>query len=261
MSHHPQDGSADDALSKSLLRFIEDGQLPELRQALSGFNHRCRNMLNSMKMGFYLARRAATGPLPERWDELNRTYLEVERIFDLLQAIYRTMSLTLVQGPFRAVVEERGREWRGAFERESASLAIRPPSHEAAGEFDAMRLSSALDGFIAWRASRVGPGGRATLSWATTRRHFELQWTETASPVAATRASAPLCPIAALAVTGRSLALPLLARVVAEHRGRLTWSPGNPAELRIRWPLIVSVAAPPGPFAGHHPVVLAPSLG
>lgn len=257
MSHHPHDGSADDGLSGSLLRFIEDGRLPELRQALSGFNHRCRNMLNSMKMGFYLTRRAATGPLPERWEELNRTYQEVERLFDLMQSIYRTMALTTVHRPFRAVVDERGRGWRAAFEGEGATLTIRPPAQESAGEFDAMRIASAFDAFVAWRASRLGPGGRASLTWGTTRRHLEVCWAE-ASPAAAPRPSSPQCPVAALASTSRSLALPLLARVVAEHHGRLAWATSPVVEARIRWPLAVSSPGPPAP---HRPAAFAPSLG
>lgn len=245
MSRYPHDGSAEDGLGASLLRFIEEGRTQELRQALSGFNHRCRNMLNSMKMGFYLARRSASGPLPERWHELNGTYLEVERLFDFMQSIYRTMSLTMVQQPFRAMVDERGRDWRAAFEREGAVLAIRPPARESAGEFDAMRIASAFDAFVSWRAARLGPGGQATLTWATTRRHFEVYWNEASPTAPIARTSAPQCPVAALASTTRSLALPLLARVVAEHRGRLSWTPGPAAEARIRWPLIVAHADAP----------------
>lgn len=258
MSHHPHDGSADDGLGGSLLRFIEDGRIPELRQALSGFNHRCRNMLNSMKMGFYLARRSAAGPLPERWDDLHRTYQEVERLFDLMQSIYRTIALTTVRQPFRAVVDERGRGWRATFEGEGATLAIRPPARESAGEFDAMRIASALDGFVAWRASRLGPGGRATLTWGTTRRHLEVSWNEAPPPAAIARAAASQCPVAAFASTTRSLALPLLARVVSEHHGRLSWTPGPAVEARLRWPLAVPQAGPPPP---HHPAAFASSLG
>lgn len=258
MSHHPHDGSADDGLSGSLLRFIEEGRIAELRQALSGFNHRCRNMLNSMKMGFYLTRRASTGPLPERWDDLNRTYQEVERLFDLMQSIYRTMALTTARQPFRAVVDERGRCWRAAFEREGGTLAIRPPAQEVAGEFDAVRIAAALDGFVAWRASRLGPGGRASLTWGTTRRHLEVSWTEASPAVAIARPAAPQCPVASLASTTRSLALPLLARVVAEHHGRLSWTASPAAEARLRWPLAVHQADPP---AVHRPAALTPSLG
>ncbi len=258
MSQHPHDGSADEGLSGSLLRFIEDGRIPELRQTLSGFNHRCRNMLNSMNMGFYLTRRAATGPLPPRWDELCRTYQEIERLFDLLQSIYRTMELTTARRPFQAVVDERGRGWRDSFEAEGATLAIRPPARETAGEFDATRIADALDVFIAWRASRLGPGGRATLTWGTTRRHLELSWNESPPSAAIPRTGSPRDPFAALASTTRALSLPLLARVVAEHRGRLSWTAGPAAEARVRWPLTQAHAEPAAP---HRPASLARSLG
>ncbi len=248
MSRQPRDGSTEDGLCAALLRFVEDDRIPELRQALSGFNHRCRNTLNSMKMGFYLTRRAATDPLPERWEEMNRTYEGVEGLFELIQTIYRTMALTTVRQTFQAVVDERGAGWRAAFQREGATLAIRPPAREDAGEFDATRIASAFDGFVAWRASRLGSGGQAILSWGTTRRRFELSWHELPSTAATARGGGgeSRCPAAALAATTRSLALPLLARVVAEHRGRLSWTPGPPAEARIRWPLTVT-ADPPSP--------------
>jgi hypothetical protein len=258
MSHHPHDGSADEALSASLLRFIEEDRIPELRQALSGFNHRCRNMLNGLSMGFYLTRRATTGPIPQRWDDLNRTYQEIERLFDLLQSIYRSMELSPSCRPFQTVVDERGRSWRMAFEAEGATLAIRPPAREVAGEFDGARIADALDGFVAWRASRLGPGGRATLTWGTTKRHFELCWDESSPTVAPPRTGSPQDPVAALASTLRSLSLPRLARVVAEHRGRLSWTPGPAAEARIRWPLTPATSAAAGP---HRPTALAPSLG
>ena len=158
-------------------------------------------MLNSMKMGFYLAKRSATGPLPERWDELSQTYAEVERLFDLIQSIYRTMALTLVRQPFRAIVEERGRTWIAAFEREGLTLKIEPPDREAPGEFDAMRLSSALDAFVTWRASRLRPGGTAVLSWSTTGRSFQVRWKETpgTDPEVGADSADPTSPYAAAA--------------------------------------------------------------
>lgn len=241
MSQLPRDGSADGGLSGSLLRFIDEGQLDPLRQALSGFNHRCRNMLNSMKIGFYLTKRAASGPMPDRWDELNRTYTEVERLFDLIQGIYRTMSLTMVRRPFRAVVDELRPSWRETFERRGLTLLVEPPVREAVGEFDAMQLASALDGFIAWRASVLGSGGGAVLSWSTVGGRFQVRWTETAGATQpAEHATTPTPPYSALAATTRSLSLPLLARVIAEHRGRLAWTPGSEASAYFWWPLTVT---------------------
>lgn len=258
MSQLPRDGSADGGLSGSLLRFIDEGQLEPLRQALSGFNHRCRNMLNSMKMGFYLTRRAATGPMPERWDELSLTYTEVERLFDLIQAIYRTMSLTLVRQPFRAMVDERRMVWCGAFERRGLTLTIEPPSRESAGEFDAMRLASALDGFIAWRASLLRPGSGAALSWSTSGGRFHVRWMESPAAAAPVEAANPTPPHAALAATTRSLSLPLLARVIAEHRGRLSWTPESDAEAYFWWPQAVAEPVTSTGAAGFIPAARSP---
>lgn len=240
MSQLPRDGSADGGLSVSLLRFIDEGQLEPLRQALGGFNHRCRNMLNSMKMGFYLTKRAASGPMPESWEELSRTYTEVERLFDLIQAIYRTMSLTMVRQPFRAVIDEHRQNWRGMFERGKLTLVIEPPARESVGEFDAMRIASALDGFVAWRASVLHPGSIAVLSWSTAGGRFQVRWKETPGATPRDEVLRPIPPYASLAATTRSLALPLLARLVAEHRGKLTWTTGGTVEASFWWPLDAS---------------------
>lgn len=251
MSLQPHDGSADDGLSDSLLRFIDDGQLEPLRQALSGFNHRCRNMLNSMKMGFYLTRRSAAGPLPERWEELSRTYTEVERLFDLLQSIYRTMSLTRVRHPFSAIVDEFGEGWISTFDRADLTLTITPPEREEPGEFDAMRLASALDAFVAWRAATLAPGGEASLSWSTSSQGFHVEWRESPSEMFDATPRRPSSPDEALAATARSLALPLLARVVAEHHGRVSWSSRPRAHASIQWPLRSDADPPPA----HDPCV------
>ena len=56
----------------------------------------------------------------------------------------------------------------------------------------------------------------------------------------------------------RLLALPLLARVVAEHHGRLSWTASPAVEACLRWPLAVHQGTPP---AAHRPAALAPSLG
>jgi len=259
MSRHPHDGSADEGLSDSLLRFIDGGQMEPLRQALSGFNHRCRNMLNSMKMGFYLARRAADGPLPERWDDLTRTYNEIERLFDLLQSIYRTMTLNPVTRPFGAVVDERRRAWTAAFDREDLTLTFEPPAREEAGAYDAMRFSSALDAFVAWRAASLSPGGAAVLSWETTPHGFQVDWSESPSRMFEASPRRPASPHESLAATARSLALPLLARVVAEHRGRLSWTPRPRVQASLRWPLLAEppVAQPSATARGP----LASTLG
>ncbi|APW61001.1 hypothetical protein [Paludisphaera borealis] len=246
MCPRPRDGSADDGLSSSLLRFVDDDQLGPLRHALSDFNHRCRNLLNGMKMSFYLAKRSSPGPLSERWGELDQTYCAVEQLFERLSTIYRTMPLTLMKLRFGSLVDERSRGWAAWFQQNGNTLTLEPPDREAIGEFDAMRLITAIDAFVAWRAESMPRGGRAFLKWATDGGCFQLAWREQASDLTQPEAavSDPFPARGSLAAATGSLSLPLLARVISEHRGRLTWTREPHVEARIRWPLFVSPPAP-----------------
>jgi hypothetical protein len=223
------------------LRFVDDGQVGPLRHALSDFNHRCRNLLNGMKMSFYLAKRSSPGPLSERWGELDQTYRTVEQLFERLSTIYRNMPLSLMTVPFGSLAAERSSVWREWFEQAGNALTLEPPECETAGQLDAMRLVSAIDGFVAWRAASMPRGGRALLNWSTDGGCIELVWREHAPEAPSTEPADVQRPSSA---TMGSLSLPLLARVVAEHRGRVTWSREPRVEARVRWPLVV---APPAP--------------
>jgi hypothetical protein len=227
------------------LRFVDDGQLGPLRHALSDFNHRCRNLLNGMKMSFYLAKRSSPGPLSERWGELDQTYCAVEQLFERLSSIYRTMPLTLLKLRFGSLVDERSRVWDAWFQQTGNTLTLEPPDREAIGELDAMRLIAAIDAFVAWRAESLPRGGRAFLKWATEGGCFQLAWREQTHDLPQDEAVSSHAPEARrpLSAATGSLSLPLLARVIAEHRGRLTWTREPHVEARIRWPLIVSPPA------------------
>ena len=191
-----------------------------------------------MKMSFYLAKRSSPGPLSERWGELDQTYCAVEQLFEHLSTIYRNMPLSLMKVPFGSLAAERSSGWSDCFERAGSTLTLEPPEREAVVEFDAMRLTAAIDGFVAWRAGSMPRGGRAFLTWSTDGNCIELVWRERPPAVALTDAPEDRRPSSA---TG-ALSLPLLARVIAEHRGRLAWTREPHVEARIRWPLLV---APP----------------
>jgi hypothetical protein len=231
------------------LRFVDDGRLGPLRLALSDFNHRCRNLLNGMKMSFYLAKRSAPGPLSERWRELDRTYGAVEQLFEQLSVIYRAMPLALMKASFGSLVAERSADWISWFERNENVLTLQPPAREEVGELDAMRLVSAIDDFVAWRAESLPRGGRATFTWSSEDGSFDVIWREQAPNLAGDDAGPPVPgpPSREPMATMGSLSLPLLARVIAEHRGRLTWTREPHVEARIRWPLVASPPAARAP--------------
>ena len=157
-----------EVLGSLLLRFVqEENDTVELREMLSGFTHRCRNLLNGMKMSLYFVRRKADGPLPRRLTEVEEAYGSIERLFDQLQQIYRPVSLTPVCADFGSLVGDRESGWREAFRDAGANLEIVRPIQESQGEFDPSHLGLGLDSFVSWRAASVATNDTARLSWRT----------------------------------------------------------------------------------------------
>ena len=151
---------------------------------LSSFNHRCRNSLNGIKMSLYLFKREVGGPMPGSLGELERSYQQLEVLFDRLQVIYRPLSLTLVRSPLGRFFDERLPSWRSCFSRRGRTLDLARPADDLPGDFDPMYLGLGLDAFVAWRAEsgrgqrerrfelenrrrlfRVAVGGTATREW------------------------------------------------------------------------------------------------
>ena len=247
MSPQPQEGLAEDELSCSILRLVDDPERIEtLRQMLRSFNHQCRNSLNGIKMSLYLFKREAGGPMPQRWLELERTYQQLERLFDRLQVIYRPLSLTLVQSPFGQLVNERLHTWEPLFDLRGRALDVDPPGDDGPSEFDPMYLGLALDAFVAWRAEAGRANFETRLSWKTENESLEVSWEE-ALP-------AGVCPTTEPHRVGAqssraseqidSLALPLLARIVSAHGGSVETGNEPDFATRIRLPRFQSGEQP-----------------
>ena len=241
MGSHPRDGTAEEALTASLLRLVgSDRQIELLREDLSGFSHRCRNLLNGMKMGLYFVRRKAAGPLPSWWDDLERHYQGIEGLFDELQAVYRPISLALVCAPFGSLVHDRQQIWSDWLASRGGTLQTIPPHCESAGEFDPMHMSMALDSLMRLRAAAAPAGQNVQLTWRTCELGFQVTWREPASGAGSSRR--------ALAATGEStsrccadlprLALPLLARLMTAHQGTMEWGREPEFHVVLRWPLV-----------------------
>lgn len=229
-------------LCDALLGFVDGNQLDPLQQALRGFNHRFRNLLNGLRMGFYLAKRSGLEEASERWTEIDRTYAAIEQFQTRLQTIYQAMPLTPIVGRFGALVGERATTWTDWFRQNGNELVLETPDGESEGRFDPMFLGTALDNFVAWRAAALPRGGRATLRWTADPDGFSIDWTEraaerTAAPMTTPTTSHTPGPLSA---TTASLSLPLLARVIAEHGGRLSWTREPRVEARFCWPLAAS---------------------
>ena len=146
----PQERPAEEELCSSLLRIVQDNRkIEQLREELSGFSHRCRNLLNGMKMSLYFVRRGADRPLPAWWADVEQSYGGIEQLLDRLQVIYRPMTLTLVRAPFRSLVQDHEPQWRDYFGGCSRTLAIVPPAEEC--------LVRIRPHATEWRLRRVSP--------------------------------------------------------------------------------------------------------
>jgi hypothetical protein len=235
-------------LGLRLLQLVRGGEVRgTTRQVLRDFSHRCRNLLNSIRMGLYLAKRGATQPLPAQWLHVERTYLRIESLLDRVQTIYRGCTPTLVRAPLGSLIHERHSTWSEWIQRGGGQFSIEYPSEEFAGDYDPMYLGSALDALVQWRSSILTSETRACLRWRTTERSFELEWLELTSsvPTSSVPSRPSSRPSPEIDPAFESLALPLLARAVMDHGGELI-CPDRFAgfTLQLRWPLQRESPAP-----------------
>lgn len=230
-----------EGLSGSLMRVIDDiEKIDWLRQILSGISNRCRASLNGMKLGLYLCKRESPGGLPAVWHDLERTYELIERTIEQLQLIYQPMNLTLVESKLGTMIAEHETSWRSRIAAHGKDLVIDYPSSERLGQFDPMYLGQGLDTLVTWRAEASPVNTRVRLGWQCRDAHFLLDWIEeepgfraeydkTGSPVR----TGPRAP---LRRQTDSLTLPLLARIIHAHDGKLCTAPDSNPLLRIIWP-------------------------
>src|SRR5262245_10990975 len=116
MNPHAHEALPEHALSSLLLRFVRDeDETAQLRDLLSGFTHRCRNLLNGMKMSLYFVRKKANGRPPRALTEVEATYGSIEHLFDQLQRIYCPVNLTPMSADFGCLVADRERGWCESF--------------------------------------------------------------------------------------------------------------------------------------------------
>ena len=213
-------------------------EICHLRQMLGSFNHRCRNSLNGIKMGLYLFKREAEGPIPTCWVELARIYGEIEQSFDRLQLIYRQLPVNMVRSPFGQLIIEHLPKWRSCFAGKGRTLDVDRPNYDDSGDFDPTYLELSLDALIVWRAEAGNPKGRSLLSWRIADGSFEVSWDEIRPRRTPRTKTAPL---AFLGDRSQLFAcIPWLshccARVAAAHGGNLETTHEPSFGVKIRWP-------------------------
>lgn len=253
----PREDSVEEGLTSSLFRIVQDErQTDQLREGLSAYSHRCRNLLSGMKMGLHFVRRGSDKPLSARWTEVEQTYVTIEQLFDRLQSIYRPMKLTLIRARLASLVEDRRQVWRQWLGVAGANLEVSPPEHDIASEFDPMHLSTGLDAMVSWRSSALLQGDTAHLNWRYAEDSLEVIWHESRNSSHQDAAVKPQVHSGASGTsTVHSLALPLLARVMSAHHGSMEWIREPAFEIRLRWPL----DQPAGPVSEPESAIALPS--
>jgi hypothetical protein len=213
-------------------------RLGDVREMLSSFNHRCRNSLNGIKMSLYLFKREVGGPVSGSVEELERSYQQLELLFDRLQVIYRPLTLTLVRSPLGRLFDERLPFWRFSFSQRGRAFDLARPLDDLPGDFDPMYLGLGLNAFVAWRAEAGQPLGCPILSWRVVDGSFEVRWEERRPAIGSLAHHRDNGPSHDFRPEERidSLAHPLLKRIVAAHGGSVETN-CNPAFVAtVRWP-------------------------
>ena len=166
-------------LSSSVrVQATEPGRNDCSRRLLSGFSHRCRNSLNGIKMSLYLFRRGARGEVPTCWGEIERSYQQLESLFDNLQLIYRPMTVTAVRCSLGQVIGDQQAKWRSYFNAKGRTLELVPPEREVVGEFDPIQIGMGLDSLARWRAEAGEARWHTRITWGARDDAFEICWVE-----------------------------------------------------------------------------------
>jgi hypothetical protein len=216
-------------LASSLTRVASDPLMVRaLHELLGDYCHQCRNTLNSLKLSLYLAKRDTPAGSSHIWSELEPRYQRVEQSFDRLQTICRPMSLAPIRVTLEMLFDERRPRWTEAMAARDRVLEFASPAEAIPGEFDPIRLTECLDALVLWRAEVGEPGQTATLEWGADPDRFELCWTEPSAWGFEPSDSVEEGPDA--------LALPLLARVIAEHGGTFHLDLRDGLRLEAAWP-------------------------
>ena len=199
-----------------------------LHAILGDYCHEVSNRLNSLKLGLYMARRNG----PAELMSLESRYMEVERLMEQLQAFCRPIRLLPIHAALGILVDERRSAWESAWGTRGGQLKIEPPpGPPVSASFDPIRIGQGLDAVVAWRGQSAALGSTATIRWRANGPNVVWEWDE--PPSGPSQAPTP-----------QALAVPMLAKVVAAHGGRLALDVESGFRLRLHLP--ATLTGPPG---------------
>lgn len=212
-----------------LLRLARGLELrDELGEAFGTYCHQFRNRLNSIKLAIYLAKRQATEGLEATWQELEQEYLAIEDQLDRVQMVSRDANLAPVAIDLNLLFEDRARRWTGTMRLSGIELDLSPPERTCPTRVDIARFAFGLDELVSWRAT-ANTGPRVVrIEWGRNDDRTTVRWLEGLGESTSDAGEG--------ADPGRTWALPILARLMADHRGTLSMSRGSNWELILEWP-------------------------
>jgi hypothetical protein len=203
---------------------------------LRQFSHRCRNSLSGIKLGLYLLRKELQDPSASHWNDLGRRCDEIEKLFNRLDRIYQSASLTLIRSPLGPLFAERLPLWQSLYPDWARTIFLDRPEQDVAGDFDPSHLGVGLDAFVMWRA-QSGDSPESRLAWRATGGQFQISWQEPPRCAENRTSRSPEAPQGFQpGDCSASLALLLLARVAADHGGELETRHEPALSVLIRWP-------------------------
>jgi hypothetical protein len=219
----------DSDLASQLLRIAYDSDLRRtLYERLGDYCHQCRNRLNGLKLGLYLASKQSSVTTSSTWSEVESLYERLERRVDQIQTLCRPMTLSRVTLGIDLLVQDRLEGWTRLMESNDRTLEIVAPVERAIASFDVERMGQVLDMLVAWRASESEWTDSARLQWWVDSSSAHISWEES-------RSGAP-AEVAPGRVAEVNWTLPLLARVALAHGGDYRLKEDKDWTLVISWP-------------------------
>lgn len=217
-----------------------------LHRILGPYCHQMRNLLNAVKLNLYLMRREGPPETESVWDDLTPRYEVIEQFFDRLQRLCRPTPTHIVRLPLELLFQDRVTAWSRLMEEHGRRLMLDPPKEETPGAFDPTRLGEAFDDLVSWRARAGDPTTDLRLRWAAHDGWFQVDWDEIEKADDAEgldhvwddRADQEASPLMSGPLD--ILTLPLLSKIMAEHRGIMECSGPGCWRLKLRWPLDAS---------------------